>query len=626
VWPVQEKATPRVTGRPVTRPTSLRVWRPGGWRPSLGLTLAIPLVYLAVFGATLFREGDSDWDQILSFHELELWNTAQSGWAKQWNPLMQGGISMAGDPQVPIASLSMFLARGIDPAAAMKVAALIFVAAGALGAWLFAKDLGFDRRSAALAGALFAGNGYIVSRLSHGHVVFLGTLLLPLFLWANRRAVREPGEEAAAASRRLLGLILAGGAVFVLSTDGAPVSLLLLPAWVGLDAVLLSWQRRSARPILFVAGFLCVAAALDAVYYLPIAANALIFPRARAAAFIDPLVFIWFLVVPARGRVLPAPANGHEFSLYIGPIVAFLLVRYRREVWRAFPDGERLRLAAASAFFFVAGLGPWRALAAWLPPGPFDILHRLPGFIAMDLPSRLWGYLALPLALASAVAVIRFETEAPPSTARGLLVAALFLFTLGFQAVSLAEPFLTDRGKVHVRASPLPAHVTSIRHVPGPEGSQALQLDPARDLIGAYDHVDRIQGRIVEGSALVLSARGPDGSALPVRAAWDGWNRIPVELPAGASTGSQIVFNENYHPHWACDGAAATRNAAGNLCLHFPGATEKGARLTLAFSDPFSLLGARISACALPVYFLLTLGVTLWSVASPGRPGSPGGR
>ena len=589
--------------------------RPVGLRPSLGLTLAIPLAYLAVFGATLFRAGDSDWDQILSFHELSLWNTALNGWEKGWNPLMQGGISMAGDPQVPIASLSMILARAIDPTAAMKVAALIFLGVGGLGAWLFARSLGFDRRSAALAGALFAGNGFIVSRLSHGHVVFLGSLLLPLFLWANRRAVREPGEQAAGALSRLLWLILAGGAVFVLSTDGAPIAVLLLPAWIGLDAVILAWQRRSARPLVFVAGFLCVAAALDAAYYLPVAANALIFPRARTAAFIDPLVFLWFLVVPARGKVLPAPANGHEFSLYIGPILAYLLIRYRRDVWWAFPGAERVRLAAASAFFFVVGLGPWRALASWLPPGPFDVLHRLPGFVAMDIPARFWGYLALPLALASAVAVIRFENETPPGRSRYLLVGALFLFTIGFQAVSVAEPFLTDRGRVRVRVSPLPPEVESIRHVPGPEGSQALQLDPTRDLVGAYDHVDHIQGRIVEGSALVLGARQADGSALPVRAAWNGWSRIQIEVPAGAPPGSKILLNENYHPHWTCDGATATRNADGNLCLHFSRAAAPGTRLTLAFSDPFSVLGGRISADACAAYGVLVLGLAIVTLA-----------
>src|SRR5262245_34836085 len=94
--------------------------------PTLALTLAIPILYLLVFGVFLFRTGDSDWDQILSFHDLSLWNEQLSGVAKQWNPLMRGGMSLAGDPQVPVFSPSMILARVLDPAAAIKISCLLF--------------------------------------------------------------------------------------------------------------------------------------------------------------------------------------------------------------------------------------------------------------------------------------------------------------------------------------------------------------------------------------------------------------------------------------------------------------------------------------------------------------------
>src|SRR5215471_15280472 len=162
-------------------PVRIRVRAPR----SLLLTAAIPLIYVVVYGAFLFREGDSDWDQMLAFHELSLWNSRLFGLAKHWNPLMRGGMSLAGDPQVPILSPSMILARMIDPAAAIKISCLFFVLAGAVGAWLLARDLALDGMTAALAAALFAGNGYIVSRLSHGHTVFLGTLGLALS-WRGR--------------------------------------------------------------------------------------------------------------------------------------------------------------------------------------------------------------------------------------------------------------------------------------------------------------------------------------------------------------------------------------------------------------------------------------------------------
>lgn len=561
----------------------------------LALTVAIPLVYLIVFGAFLFRAGDTDWDQILSFHELSLWNGKISGFAKQWNPLMRGGMSLAGDPQVPVFSPSMILARVIDPAAAIKISCLLFLAAGALGAWLLARDFRFDRRTSALAGALFAGNGYILSRFSHGHVVFLGALGLPLWIWASRRSMPAPGEMAGRANLRLFWLVLGGGVFFALSTDGAPIAILLLLVWVGLDAGILASQRRSARPLLFFAGSVLLAAGLDAVYYFPLAANAVLFPRTRPLVFVDPLVFLWFFLLPVRGKVLPAPANGHEFSVYVGPVLAYLLVRYRREIARAWPGEDLRRMLGVSAAMLLVGLGSWRALASWLPPGPFDLLHRLPGFEAIGIPSRFWGYLSLPLALACALSLARLEADTTTARPQRALWSGVFLFALGFQAVSLAAPFVSDRGRVVLNVKPAPQPVGAIRNVHGPFSSQANELSPTTDLMEAYDAHDFIQGKIREGPALVLESRGRGGSRVPVVARWQGWSRIRLEFPAGAPAGTTVVFNQNYHPRWVFPAGLATRDRRGNLCARLPREAPAGAAFDLAFRDPYSVIGSKVS-------------------------------
>jgi len=583
----------------VARPEKPGEQTPRRLTPSLLLAAAVPLVYLTVFGAFLFRSGDTDWDQILSFHELSSWNERLSGLPKQWNPLMRGGMSLAGDPQVPVFSLSMLLARVMHPAAAIKIACLAFLAAGALGAWLLARDLNLDRRAALLAASLFTGNGYILSRFSHGHVVFLGTLGLPLWIWAARRAVRGPTEPAAAANRRLLAFVLAGGAFFVLSTDGAPIATLLLLVWVGLDGAVLSWQRRSARPLVFFIGSVLFAAALDAIYYFPLASNALVFPRLRPPVFIDPLIFAWFFLLPFRGKVIPAPANGHEFSLYTGPILAYLLVRYRGPIVRAFPDEDRRRMLLVSAATFVLGLGAWKAVAPWLPPGPFDLLHRLPGFGAIGIPSRFWGYLALPLALACAVAIARLQSETTSEHPHRGLWTAIFVSVLGFQLLSIVPPFVGERGSLVLEEKPLPEAVTAIRNVHGPRVSQAEELSPTTGLIEAYDAHEYVQGEIREGSELVLSAVTPRKESVPVEANWDGWSRIRLVFPSGAPNGTQVLLNQNAHPRWGFSGGLATRALSGNLAATLTRDAVPGARLELSFHDPSSVLGAKVSLWSL---------------------------
>jgi hypothetical protein len=604
-----------------TRQASSRWWcercRDFRFSPTLVLTLAIPLIYAIVFGSFLFREGDSDWDQLLSFHELSLWNSKLFGIAKQWNPLMRGGMSLAGDPQVPIFSASMILTHAVDPAAAIKIASLLFLLLGGLGTWLLARDLRFDRLTSALAGSLFAGNGFILSRFSHGHIVFLGTLGLPLWLWAARRSLPAPGEEAVHTRHRLLLLVLAGGVFFALSTDGAPMTILLLLTWVGLDASVLAWQKRSLRPILFFAGSVIIAVALDAIYYFPLAANAVLFPRVRAPVFIDPLVFFWFLLLPVGGKVLPAPANGHEFSVYIGPVIAYLLIRYRHETLRAFPDADRRRFLIVSGLTFVLGLGAWRALARWMPPGPFDLLHLLPGFVAIGIPGRFWGYLALPLALGSAVAIRQLGTETTAERPRRVLWTALFVFTLGFQAISLVLPFVDPEGRLIVKPAVLPRTITTIRNVVRPRGgSQAAQLQPTIGLMNAYNGHDYLQGKIVAGSGLVLEARDRDGSSLPVTARWNGWNRIDLALPAGGRPGALVTFNQNFHPSWTSAVAIVTRNQVGNLCLRLHAEARPGAMIGLTFRDVSSILGTRVSRFSALAVVASGLLLAIWHFLS----------
>lgn len=592
--------------------------------PWVALTLAIPILYAAVFGVFLFRTGDSDWDQILSFHEVSRWNGELAGIARQWNPLMRGGMSLAGDPQVPVFSISMILARLIHPAAAIKIACLVFLALGAFGAWLLARDFGFSKRSAALAGALFAGNGYILSRFSHGHVVFLGTLGLPLWIWAARRSIRAPGENGAGANRRLLLLSLAGGILFAVSTDGAPIAILLLLVWVGLETGILSWQKRSARPLVFFAGSVLFAVALDAVYFFPLAANALVFPRVRPEVFVDPLVFLWFFLLPVRGKVLPAPANGHEFSLYIGPVLAFLLVRYRGQIARAFPDDDRKRMLAVSAASFLLGLGAWKALASWLPPGPFDLLHRLPGFVAIGIPSRFWGYLALPLALACAAAISRLEAETGPSRSRRVLWAGVFVSVLGFQLLSIVPPFVSERGRVVVEEKTVPKSVTEIRYVHGPRLSQAAELSPETGLLEAYNEHEFIQGKIRQGSEIVVSAASREGRLVLIAGGWVGWDRIRLEFPSGAPAGTEILLNQNFHPRWLFSGGLAERDSNGNLRALLAKAVPAGSVLELTFRDPSSVLGARVSRwsafAVLAAGLVLAVGRLARAVRSRERP------
>ena len=551
------------------------------------LTFATPIPYLVTFGLFLFANGDKDWDQMLAFQRVALWGLALSGGSKEWNPVMAGGMSLAGEPQMGVLSLSMLLSHVIAPVAALKLAALFFLGLGWAGTHLLAQRWGFGKRTSALAASLFVGNGYILARLATGHLKFDTAMCLPLWLLGSSESLRRPGEAGLEALRRLLLLGLSFGVLFVLSCDGAPFSILLVVVWVGLDAALLAVQRRTLRPVAFLAVALASGALLDAVYVFPMVKNSFYFPRLEAAGLVNPLVFFIFLLLPTLGHPFPpVHGMGHEFSVYIGPVLACLLIRYGRRALAAVPRADRQRLFAVSAAVLVLGLGS----------APFALLAWLPGFRTVAFPARFWGFLSLPFALFGAVAIREFEAEKVSPAIRWAVSSALVVSLVGFEAWALPPPFLSRLGRVPVPEVTLPAKIERIENVQEPLGSQAATILPTRGLIHAY--ADYVRGEIEPGAELV---RGGG----PVVARWDGWNDIELAVPESAAP-THVELNQNFHPFWSSSAGTVSKTKAGNLALDLPAVTESTS-VHLSFRDPYSVLGQRVTSWSAAVTAVIVL-------------------
>jgi hypothetical protein len=128
------------------------------------------------------------------------------------------------------------------------------------------------------------------------------------------------------------------------------------------------------------------------------------FPRLTPDRFTSALSLLWFALLPMRGKVLPANDNGHELSVFIGPILGYCLWRYRHWLSANLPASMGRPLLVVSLVSIVLGMGSLKVLhvPSWL--SPFDLLRPLPGFRSMGVTGRYWGFLALPLSLLSAMA------------------------------------------------------------------------------------------------------------------------------------------------------------------------------------------------------------------------------
>ncbi len=585
-------------------------------------------LYLLFFLAYAGQVGPPDADQFLVFHELQYWNAALFGLAKQWTPVMCSGLSLAGEPQVPFLSLSMMLAYVLGPFAGLKLATVIYFATGAAGAYLYSGLWMRKPPQRALAATLFIGNGFFACRLGYGHVDFIPFLVLPLVLWLLHRCVAW-SRDAADRVRvvRLLVAIAAIAALLGVAVDGSPVAIIHLLFWIALYAAVLAATVRSWAPAAILGCAVLATSLLDAGYLWPMVEAQRYFPRRTPDSFTSFLSLIWFALLPVRGKLLPANGNGHELSVFIGPIIALAMWRYRDWLRVTLPAELRRPLLVVSLMSIVLGMGSLAPLHVpqWL--SPFDILRPLPGFRSLGVTARYWGFLALPLSLLGAAALWRGCCERRSGRRLALWMGAALVLQFGFQADALlvnwsgTGRYQPVRWQDRFRGRPEPIQYVVARN-PGLQGDY---IAPARGVVNCYDMDDFTRARIDPGTQLVASAIGDwnwRGPSLPAEGGFTSWNRMSLRVDTAAWPRTlatpariQLLLNQAYNRDWSVPGCRTLDGASGNLIVDCPAARAREAPLAVVYFDSVSDRAAAVSVAAWRAWLALTAMLALGALA-----------
>ena len=575
------------------------------------------------------KTGPGDADQYLVFHTLQYWNAGLFGMAKQWTPLMCSGLSMAGEPQIPFMSLAMLISYVMGPLWGVKLSLVIYLVLGWIGASLYAGLWLRLKLQRALAAALFIGNGFFFCRLGLGHFDFAPFLLLPLLLWTLHQAVVWRWDRANLHElvRPLLAIVLAGAAI-ALAIDGSPVTIIHLMLWVGLYSVVLAVSARSLAPVGFFGCAFLAASLLDAGYLWPMLDAQATFPRHPADSFTSVLSLLWFAILPMRGKVLPANGNGHELSVFIGPVLTWCLWSARGASSLRPPALMRVPLCVVGVVSIVLGMGSLKGLhiPTWL--SPFDLVRPLPGFRSINVTGRFWGFLALPLSVGGAAALWHTVTRMSSGWRLQLLLGSLLVFQLAFQAETLAAHWV---GSADYRDASI-ADVfgdgpESIRYVAiGESRLQGEVLSPTVGVCDCYDMDDYVRAKTAPGTDLIMQAQEdgvPAGFEPAIRAEFASWSRIRIQADCGFSQtlpvcnpppGSRvrIILKQAFHSHWRAPSECATAaTGSGNLVLECPAARVLHATLELVFRDPLSELSARVSIFAWKAWLCLAAAALL---------------
>jgi hypothetical protein len=608
-----------------------------GW--PLAFVLAIPAVYGLVLIAFCQRVGGHDYDQFLVFHELQYWNSSLFGLAKQWTPVLCSGLSLAGEPQVPFASLTMLLAYAIGPLPGMLVGIAIYLALGWVGAYLYSGLWFPEPLRRALAASLFIGNGFFICRLTRGHLDFVPFLALPLALWVIHRATVRPGSLPAL-SKAVVAIMLLG-CLFTVVIDGSPVAIIHWIFWIGLYSVTLSWVRRSVLPAAAFIAACAIASLLDAGYLWPMLNAQGDFPRLTADTFTGPWSLPWFMLIPMRGKLLPANGNGVELSVFIGPVLFYLIWRYRHALRSELPTELKWPLLVVSVVSVWLGMGSLHVVhvPVWL--SPFDWLRPLPGFRSMGVTGRYWGFLALPLSLLAGAALWRFVSGEEPTRRRSILIASGLVIQLTFQGQSLLTAWLPSRAYTQPALDGIfKGELETILALENPGTAadpheQGEFITPTRAIVNCYDMDDFTRASVQPGTHLIKNMRidAAQSFNIALDAGFLTWNHIRI-LPSPSAPAVnevshpdsmlQIELNQAYHERWSSPNCAITRGAQGNLVANCPVRTVQAGAVDLTFHEPVSELGTRVSlqslaalGVAMPLFGLLSLVPKRREFASP---------
>lgn len=360
-------------------------------RIALWVTLGLALGQWGSSLVTGFDTGFGDWQMVHHNWEAAWVTVTRFGEMPLWDPFHCGGVPLLGNPESQTYGPQFLLAFLLGTTLAQKVLVILHAWFGFYWAYRWARaHHGLDVLPSYVACVTWAASGYFAWQIGGGHATFLPFYFAPALLMALRGSATS--ARAAVAAAGLMALtVMEGGTypfpyfVVLVAYDGV-VRLAARRSGAHADVIL---ERLGSR-LAVVRGLALVTvltALLGAIRFLPILDVLSRYPRTMESTdSMQPfeLLDLWGRWAfpwehPLHTFVWP------EYTAFISPPLLVLAI-----VGVGVAINQRRHLAWGGALFFIALLlgdhGPW---------SPWALLHRLPVYDSLRLPSRFAGLATL---------------------------------------------------------------------------------------------------------------------------------------------------------------------------------------------------------------------------------------
>ena len=511
--------------------------RCSGWREAVAIaTMSLALGFLFTYPLLTTLSVPSGFSPDWDFHLALSWVQYDTIWRFHqiplWNPYKCGGIPALGNPQERILTPFTLVHLLAGPIAGLYLEVPLHFAVAWSGGYMLARVLRMSRLAAIGVATVFPASSWYALHATGGHADLLSFVLLP---WVLAPAL------LAAERHRLSYAALSGAALALTFFDGSPYPTVY--AFLLMATVLPAWAlyRRSAWPLLVFGLALVVGVGFMAVKLLPAIDVMRGHPRPILHPEVNDYRLLGQLLLSRNQNFLLWPEatwkwgfweSGAYVGLFIVPaIVGALVGGAAALVW--------LFAGACMLLIWMGSHGPF-----W----PWEVLHHLPVFSAMRVPSRAIIPFTLTLAVMTgfgldwirkrgrrfgpAIALILIAV----ATVDCLLVGTPNYWYVVSKQESDVQPLPSD-GFHQVFRVVLHHELNYARHNAGAKYCYEFRVWPTA--VKGYEQSDYQDEQYISGPGTVRLEK---------------WTPNALEYDVDTASPSDLVINQNYDPSWRLTG------------------------------------------------------------------------
>ncbi|MEZ5358013.1 MAG: hypothetical protein R3F48_04220 [Candidatus Zixiibacteriota bacterium] len=502
------------------------------WLPYIVFAVVTAILSWPII-TTLSNWGIRDWDLFTTLHASVVRSIVEYGQFPFWNPYIGGGNILFAHPEVPVLNPVVLLYLVFGPLIGLKIQLLLAYYCGFIGTYKLARAFGISIYGSYIPPLVFMLSSYFALHFSAGHIPFHYFAALPWLVFVYKKSLDNPWYI----------LWMSAITAFMILGSGAAVPVVFSLFFLFLFSLFdLSERNRFWPPLYAIAGGVG-GVLIAAVKFLPMADYLSRHPWVPdGTVMTTPLSLLPTMLFNFNQSMFSGYAQGyvwgwHEYGAYLGPLAVILVA-----IGLLFAFKRTWSFLVLAVFSLLLVLG---SFASW---APWELLHKLPAFESMRVPSR---FIILALFALAFIAGIGLDRLIALFKFRRGAMTILFFIAIAGTHLLVSLPIL---GEAFTREAEQPEIQADFRQIQGdPNRMYAAFLANEGTVRAAWLSAYRGGRGIFDGQE--MQEWYSEGEFVQVIDREFSPNRLVFHVRTAA--GGQLVVGQGYDPGWrrADDGA-----------------------------------------------------------------------